>query len=95
MPSKSGSKLNIKQCQLLIANNFMSTDCKRDYQHEEVIDRLLELQARKDERAIKDALRAYEKYDDELPPPIPIEADEGLDAQFDWMKRVNLLPLNF
>lgn len=80
---------------MLIANNFMSTDCKRDYQHEEVIDRLLELQARKDERAIKDALKAYEKYDDELPPPIPIEADEGIDGQFDWKKHKDILALNF
>ena len=80
---------------MLIANGFMSTDCKRDYQHEEVIDRLLYLQSRKDEKDLQNKLKAMEYYDDELPPPIPIEADEGIDGQFDWKKHKEILALNF
>jgi hypothetical protein len=89
MGCKTAAKLNLYQCKMLVANGFLSKDMKTDYQHEEVIDRLLELQKKKDEQSIKNLMRHLDMISDEemeeLPPPIPAECDEGYDAQYDWM----------
>lgn len=84
MSCKSGAKLNLYQCKMLVANGFLSADGQRDYQPEEVQARAWELQARKDERALAALMRVQAGEADELPPPIPADADEGLDAAYDW-----------
>lgn len=93
MAQKSGSKLNLYQCKMLVANGFLSSDGQRDYQHEEVIDRMWELQARKDERQLVALMRVQAAASDELPPPIPAECDEGYDAQYDWQKELEEMKL--
>jgi hypothetical protein len=92
MGTKSGAKLNLYQCRRLVANGFLSTDGKKDYQHEEVIERLLQLQANKDAKALASLMRVQAgAVDDELPPPIPADADEGLDAAYDWQNDLETL----
>lgn len=78
MPCKTATRLNLFQCKMLVANGFLSTDSQTEYQHESVIDRLWELQARKDEVAIKATIRHQARISDELPPPLPPECDEGI-----------------
>lgn len=72
---KGAAKLNLKQCQLLVANGFLSKDGNTDYEHEEVISRLYELQAAKDLKNVQVTLRNLALVpSDELPPPIPHDA---------------------
>jgi hypothetical protein len=94
MGTKSGAKLNLYQCRMLVANGFLSTDGKKDYQHEEVIDRLMQLQANKDAKAIASLMRVQAGEvlgDHDEPPPIPSDADEGLDAAYDWQHELTTL----
>lgn len=78
MSCKTGSRLTLAQCIRLQQNNFLSSDLKTEYQHEEVISRLIELQSRRDDRNIQNTLKALLhanlEASDDMPPPIPYEA---------------------
>lgn len=88
MGLKSGHKLNLKQCKILAANGFLNKDHTKDYVIEEVQDRMWELEAKRDEKLINDAIKRFDSThylnteldDKDLPPPIPSECDEGLES---------------
>lgn len=60
MSSITAKHLNLKQCLVIQANQYRSSDNRRDYQAEEIEERILELQANKSEREFKTALKALE-----------------------------------
>lgn len=71
---KGAAKLNLYQCTMLVANGMISRTGK-DYQAEEVEARIIELQSKKDERAIAALIRAQASLpDDTSPPPIPYDS---------------------
>ncbi len=61
--SKGGSKLNLKQALEIKENQYRSRDAQRDYQPEEVDERIIELLSKKDERDLK----LFEQMMDEAP----------------------------
>lgn len=80
MSCKTANRLNLTQCLAIKANQYRSSDNKRDYQAEEIDERIIELQARKDSKSIESSLK--------LMNAIAIEAvlgrDEGQAAQWDY-----------
>jgi hypothetical protein len=88
MASKSAHGLNLSQCYRIRANWYRSACNRFDYEAEEIDARIIALEARKSARenakalamvSHRDALMAPIKGQD-VPPPIPAECDEGLDA---------------
>jgi hypothetical protein len=72
---KGAARLNLYQCEMLVASGMISKCGKKDYEHDEVISRLIELQANKDERNIKALMRNLAMIPaDETPPPIPYDS---------------------
>ena len=71
---KGAARLNLHQCEMLVANGMISKGGK-DYEHDEVIAQMYALQARKDEKGIKAMIKEQSRIpDDEVPPPIPYDA---------------------
>lgn len=60
MASLTASKLNLKQCLAIQANHYRSSDNKRDYQAEEIEDRINEIRAKQSDKANKAALKQFE-----------------------------------
>lgn len=71
---KGAARLNLYQCQMLVANGMISKSGK-DYEHDEVIAQLYRLQANKTEKGIKAMILEQARIpDDETPPPIPYDS---------------------
>jgi hypothetical protein len=71
---KGAARLNLYQCEMLVANGMISKAGK-DYEHDEVIAQMYRLQATKTERGIKAMIQAQARIpDDEIPPPIPYDS---------------------
>ena len=58
---KGASKLTLSQALAIKANNYTSKDCKRDYQAEEIEERILELSSRASDKKINAIMRELEK----------------------------------
>jgi hypothetical protein len=66
---RGGSKLNLKQALEIRDNQYRSRDAQRDYQPEEIDNRILELLANKDERDLKLFEKQMEEWPDDVPWP--------------------------
>ena len=89
MSSKGASRLNLAQCLEIQANQFRARNCKKDYEPEEVMARIWEITARKDEKALNTLLKernakAIERV---------LGADEGQAAQWDYKQETEYLVL--
>lgn len=74
MGTKTAARLNLHQCNILIANNFLSRDQKKDYDHDEVIDRIIQLKSAKTERLVRGIMKHMALIPDaDLPPPLPYQ----------------------
>lgn len=92
MSSKTASKhLTLGQCLRIKANWFRSSDCRKDYQAEEIEARIIELVSKKDEAKSIASMKVFnrlasEAMSVELPPELPLECCEGQVASMDWIK---------
>lgn len=66
--------LSLVNLEAIAANQYRSKHADRDYQPEEVDALIWERQAKQAEKATHAAVLAVELSDDELPPPLPVEA---------------------
>lgn len=84
--SRAGHSLNLTQCQRIIDNQYRSVCCQYDYEPEEVNRRYYELLNSRSEAVNRKVLSIRQQILAIIntPPAIPSEADEGLDAQYDW-----------
>lgn len=88
MGTKTARRLNTLQCIRLMQNNFLSTDQEKDYDHDEVISRLIQLQSAADSRKLDrmmrmEAHKARKTNSSDFPPPIPYE------AMIDYVEEIN------
>lgn len=86
---KEAHNLTLKQCLAIKENQYRSKDCKHEYYPESIEERISMILTNKHQKLVLDILNALETASDELPPPIPSECDEGLDAQWDYMNQDN------
>jgi hypothetical protein len=83
--TKTATRLNLTQCIRLQQNNFLSQDCTTDYDHDEVIARLIELQSRKDSKStISEVKKISMVSNDDLPPPLPLEVIQKYAEEIDF-----------
>lgn len=80
MSCKTANRLNLTQCLTIKANQYRSSDNRRDYQADEIDERIHELQARKDERTLNTSLKLMNAIAIEA----ALGADEGQAAQWDY-----------
>lgn len=84
MSSKGAMALNLSQCLRIQANQYRSSDNRRDYEAHEIEARILELQAKKDFNSLSRALKERNAMAIET----IMGADEGQAAAWDY-KNVN------
>lgn len=63
MSCKTAARLTLTQCLNIRANQYRSANNLVDYQAEEIDERIIELQARKDERENNMALKAHARFE--------------------------------
>lgn len=80
MSSKGAMMLNLSQCLRIKANQYRSSDNRRDYEATEIEARILELQASKDMKRISSVLKERNAMAVEA----IMGADEGQAAAWDW-----------
>jgi hypothetical protein len=66
MSSKGASHLNLKQCLAIQANQYRSSDNRRDYQPEEIEDRIHTISANQSAKAIKQSIQRFETSKQEI-----------------------------